>query len=232
LIYRKTRTAATIYTRTMYAYRRLPARLAVMWLGICAPLAPLAADTNTAPLLEKLLKLKADPAAVETMQAAGREKGAECARCHGENGISDMELVSNLAGQNPDYLLRQMNALASGARKHLSMGESLDRLSAAERESLALYYASFAVPGRVGDASSVARGALLYEKRCLSCHGRDAYGTATIPRLAGQRTDYLRWSIRNIQRGTPRRTPEMADAVRGLTGRDIADLADYLPTLP
>lgn len=40
-----------------------------------------------------------------------------CVRCHGANGVSPNDLWPNLAGQNLDYLRRQMQAYSSGARR-------------------------------------------------------------------------------------------------------------------
>lgn len=213
--------------------RRVAACLVILsWLGFGLFAATLAAEKDPAPLLDILLRLKADLPALEQLQTTGRKMTAECAPCHGENGLSAKELISNLAGQNPDYLLRQMEALVSGTRKHISMSPSLDKLFPEERATVALYYASLSVPAQSADAPAVARGARLYQKRCLACHGRDAYGTATVPRLAGQRRDYMRWTLAAVQRGKPRPIPEMEASCRGLSRQDIADLADYLATLP
>jgi cytochrome c553 len=216
----------------MRKFRPAAAPLVLLWLGLCQPAAALAAESDATLLLERLLKLRSDPASLELLQAEGRRQAATCARCHGENGISERELVSNLAGQNPDYLLRQMDALAGARRRHLAMVSALDGFSPADRELVALYYASMAVPPRSADAGASARGARLYEQRCLSCHGSDAYGTASVPRLAGQRTDYMRWTLANIQRGKPRPLPVMENACANLSKGDIADLAEYLSALP
>lgn len=206
--------------------------MTVLWLGTGVASAALAAEKDTATLLDILLRIKTDPAALEQLQTTGRKMTAECVPCHGGNGITDTALISNLAGQNPDYLLLQFEALISGTRKHLSMSASLGKLFPEERATIALYYASLAVPARPAETTAMARGARLYEELCLKCHGRDAYGTATVPRLAGQRTDYMRWTLANIQRGKPRSIPIMEGACRALSKRDIADLADYLSALP
>lgn len=222
---------ARIYFARMQTRRRLHL-FAACWLGFGAASPLPAADKDTAPLLDILLRFKSDPAALEQLQDTGRKMTAECVPCHGENGLADKELISNLAGQNPDYLRLQIEALTSGTRKHIAMSSSLEKLFPEERATVALYFASLAVPARPVEAAAQARGGEIYANRCRSCHGPDAYGTATVPRLAGQRTDYLRWTITNIQRGKPRPVPVMEDSCRGLTRRDIADLADFLSALP
>jgi cytochrome c553 len=206
--------------------------IAASWFVLGAAWAAPVPEKDPVPLLDILLRLKSDAAALERLQERGRQMAAECVSCHGENGIATKELMTNLAGQNPDYLLRQIEALISGDRKHIAMSSSLEKLVPEERAAVALYYASLPVPARPAETTATARGAGLYEKGCMSCHGRDAYGTATIPRLAGQRADYLRWTLANIQRGKPRPVPEMQAVCRDLTRDDIANLAAYLSALP
>ncbi len=42
--------------------------------------------------------------------AAGKEKAAVCAACHGANGIALMPSYPNLAGQNAPYLISSLKA--------------------------------------------------------------------------------------------------------------------------
>lgn len=48
--------------------------------------------------------------------AAGKQKSSACAGCHGVNGVSDVGIFPNLAGQKPEYLIAQLTAFKSGAR--------------------------------------------------------------------------------------------------------------------
>ncbi len=53
--------------------------------------------------------------------AAGKSKAAQCAACHGANGIAVMPETPNLAGQVEDYLVKALKDYRSGARKHDQM---------------------------------------------------------------------------------------------------------------
>ena len=50
--------------------------------------------------------------------AAGRAKARACAVCHGQLGVSGATDTPNLAGQPASYLVQQLRAYRSGARKH------------------------------------------------------------------------------------------------------------------
>lgn len=87
------------------------------------------------------------PAAAGGSIAAGKEKSASCAACHGEKGMSSMAavpgmVIPNLAGQYADYLAHTLKAYRSGARKNPTMNGLAAALSDQDIEDLAAYYAS------------------------------------------------------------------------------------------
>ncbi len=74
--------------------------------------------------------------------AAGKAKAGACAGCHGAKGISANPVWPNLAGQKDAYLVKQMKAFKSGARKDPMMGPMSKPLSDADMANLAAYYSS------------------------------------------------------------------------------------------
>lgn len=66
----------------------------------------------------------------------------ECMACHGDDGIAKDKDVPHLAGQNFDYLLRQMHAFRSGRRPHKEMRVMSRLMSDEEMREIADYYAS------------------------------------------------------------------------------------------
>lgn len=80
--------------------------------------------------------------------AAGAAISAQCAACHGSNGISPDTSTPNLAGQHYQYLLSQIEAYKSGTRKNPIMNEMTKPLSQEQMEDLAAYFASIVI--RVG----------------------------------------------------------------------------------
>lgn len=73
--------------------------------------------------------------------AAGKAKSAQCAACHGAAGVSAMGMYPNLAGQQEQYLAKQISDFRSGARKDPTMNAMVAALTDADTANLAAYYA-------------------------------------------------------------------------------------------
>ncbi|BCQ26947.1 c-type cytochrome (plasmid) [Caballeronia sp. NK8] len=73
---------------------------------------------------------------------AGRAKVAQCAACHGIDGMSKLPEAPNLAGQTEEYLVKALNDFRSGERKNEMMSMMAKTLSDADIANLAAYYHS------------------------------------------------------------------------------------------
>ena len=74
--------------------------------------------------------------------AAGSEKSAVCAACHGEAGISPTPVWPNLAGQHADYLVQALHEYQNGERKHPVMTAQAAPLKKDDIKLIAAYYAA------------------------------------------------------------------------------------------
>ncbi len=74
--------------------------------------------------------------------AAGKQKSAACAACHGADGNSTAPDFPRIAGQQPDYIVHALSAYKSGARKDPVMGAMAASLSKQDMEDLAEYFSS------------------------------------------------------------------------------------------
>jgi cytochrome c553 len=80
---------------------------------------------------------------VERAQAGDlSEVLAQCAACHGVDGIAKSADVPHLAGQQELYLFNQIKAFRSGARPHKEMRFMSRQLSDAEMREIARHYAA------------------------------------------------------------------------------------------
>ena len=129
-----------------------------------------------------------------------------CAACHGMNGISQSPMVPNLAGQQKDYLVNQLQDYRDHTRSNLYgvqyMWGMARSLTDKQIQELADYF-SKQTPVKASivnaDDPQLARGKEIFEKgipeqgviQCNSCHGPSGEGMATFPRLAGQKAYYL-----------------------------------------
>lgn len=66
----------------------------------------------------------------------------ECAYCHGDAGIAKDMDVPHLAGQQREYLYKQLQAFRSGKRAHKEMRTMSRQMTDAETRMIADYYAS------------------------------------------------------------------------------------------
>ena len=67
---------------------------------------------------------------------------AQCAACHGAEGIAKDVEIPNLAGQHDRYLVTQLQNFRSGKRPHKEMRYMARSISLAEAQALSAYYAS------------------------------------------------------------------------------------------
>ena len=165
----------------------------------------------------------------------GRQKAQVCGACHGADGNSPTPTVPSLAGQPRQFLVTALFMYREGRRKNPIMSPFADKLSNADLNDLAAWYASqkMAPPTRKAAPDKVAQGKALSEKNnCTACHTPTLVGQQQMPRLAGQHHDYLLDQLRQF-RATTRGDMDgtMTSAVQALTPADIEVLAEYLSTL-
>lgn len=185
------------------------------------------------------------PAAAEAAGDAvdrGRRLAAPCVACHGDDGNSAVPSYPSIAGQNPRYLLQQMQLMRSGERPAPLMAGQLDAMTDRELADLAAYYA--AQTGQAGQANAdrlalgeaIYRGGLLAKgvPACSACHAPDGSGNALagFPRLSGQQVDYVVDQLRAYREGL-RTTDEaysgmMRQTVANLNDGELAAVANYI----
>jgi cytochrome c553 len=91
------------------------------------------------PIAAALLVALPGPAAALD-KAALADLLAQCAACHGAEGIARDVEVPNLAGQHDVYLLNQLHNFRSGRRPHKEMRYMSRHTGDAELEAIARYY--------------------------------------------------------------------------------------------
>lgn len=189
-------------------------------------------------LLAAALLAAAFPAAAQDA-ARGRALAAQhqCAACHGENGRSALAGIPSLAGQLAEFTTIQMILFREGLRQVPPMNQAAAGMADKDIEDLAAYFASLP-PGPPEDRSPrdpalFARGeALAGPRHCGVCHLPDFRGRNQVPRLTGQREDFLAETLKAYRDG--RRAgvdTQMNGAVVGLGDAEMAALAHYLAHL-
>lgn len=160
-------------------------------------------------------------------------KARNCGQCHGAQGVSATANIPSLAGHPEEFVTLQLILFREGLRDTPPMPALAAGLSDQQVEDLAAFYASLA-PGHLDrpsrDAARYEAGAALAETlRCGTCHLAQFQGRAQMPRLTGQREDYLAHALTQYRDGTRRGTDTNMNAVMyGVGEAEIAALAHFM----
>jgi len=176
--------------------------------------------------------------------AAGKEKTAVCAGCHGVDGNSIAPTFPNLAGQHIDYLAKEMGYFKDGSRKNAIMAPMVAALSDQDMADLAAYYAQ--QTGKVGsiDAATVAGGEKIYRggnaetgvAACMACHGPSGKGNpqANMPKLSGQQSAYVLDRLKRFKLGDHSGNSNsqiMEDVAKRMSESEMQAVANYVSAL-
>ncbi len=185
---------------------------------------------------------------------------AQCAACHGVNGVSIVPAQPNLGGQNVKYLYKQLVNFKAGYRKNGIMQSQVANLSQQDLANVAGYYTEqepwgvgFGNPATTAEATKIflggdkSRGVI----GCAGCHGPDAAGNvwAAFPRLGGQHSQYIATQLKlfraagrddDVASDDQKRYNDaakegdmgmMQTVASKLSDRDIRILADYVSAI-
>jgi cytochrome c553 len=189
----------------------------------------------------------AAPAAQSTATPAAAAPAASatppCEACHGAHG-EGMEAahVPRIAGQTAEYLKKQLDDYASGARDNPIMSNFAKELSEQQRAKFAARYATMTAPhittAQAASAARLTRGHQLAHQgdearrvqACNACHGPDGVGVPhAAPYLAGQSAEYLASALKAFQEGA--RKNDAGALMRSVAARlnddDIAAVSGY-----
>ena len=164
---------------------------------------------------------------------APQERLTPCLACHGAGGQSQTPDVPSLGGQPAFYLTVQILMFREGMRVAAPMNEMLKGASDDDLRAMADALAALPPPKPTADApdpvlATRARD-LVARNRCNVCHRPDFSGDENVPRLAGQREDYLLKSLRGYKDNSRHGyDTQMADVVEPLADADFIALAHFL----
>jgi cytochrome c553 len=168
-----------------------------------------------------------------------------CSSCHGLSGRSISPTFPNLAGQQFEYIVEQLQAFRDHTRAdphaHTYMWGMAARLSDRTIDGLANYFSgqqpASATPG---DPVLIAAGQKIFQEgisdskrtvpACMSCHGDKGQGAGTIPRLADQHPGYIEEQLGNF--ATMSRANEiMHFNSENMTPEEMREVAAYVGSL-
>jgi cytochrome c553 len=159
----------------------------------------------------------------------------QCASCHGANGRSELPLTPVLAGLPSLYAITQLFLFREGRRSNEAMTAVAKSLTDDDLRGFSDFIGTLPpVPAPAAatpaDRDRMARGRVLAEQhKCTFCHGADLAGGQQVPRIAGQKEDYLQFTLRGFRAGTrPGYTQAMTATVSQIPVEDLDTLAYYV----
>ncbi|MCK2185643.1 c-type cytochrome [Halomonas getboli] len=174
--------------------------------------------------------------------AAGQQKAAACAACHGQQGVGITPAFPNLAGQQASYLAKQIMDIRDGKRQVPQMAGQVDDFSDQDAWDVAAHFAAMepALGQADPDPALVERGRELYHAgdleqgipACAACHTPTGagIGSAGYPALSGQQRDYVVTTLQAFAAGERANDPNaiMRDIAAKMSDRDMEAVANYV----
>ena len=177
---------------------------------------------------------------------AGRALYGTCVACHGADGAGNPALnAPALAGQDGDYLARQIRHFQGGIRgsdPRDTLGRQMQGMAATLTNDQAIadlvaFIATLQPPETAAVDYDKRNGEVQYNASCGACHGPKAGGNAALnsPNLAVLDSAYLRRQYQNFQAGIRGAHPEdkygrqmqmMASMLA--TEKDLEDVIGYI----
>jgi cytochrome c553 len=169
--------------------------------------------------------------------AKGQATAQVCAACHTADGSRGSPANPIIAGQHPEYLVKQLQEFKSGKRNNAVMKGFASTLSDQDMKNVAAFYASkSAKPGFAKDKELVKLGERIWRggiadkavPACAGCHGPNGAGIpAQYPRMGGQHADYTEAQMIAFRSGARANNAQMSAIAAKLSDREIRAVADY-----
>ncbi len=171
-----------------------------------------------------------------------------CAACHGADGNSPAAANPKLAGQNADYLFKQMKNFkgADGKqpeRANAIMNGMIAPYTEEQMRDLAAYFSAQTLKGeQAKNRETIEAGQKLYRAgnmakglpACAACHGPAGAGIpAQYPRIGGQYAEYLEAQLKSFRDDTRANDPNkmMRMVAIKMTDAEIKAVSDYIAGL-
>ena len=158
-----------------------------------------------------------------------------CAACHGADGRSEIAGTPVLAGQYSLYTITQLFLFREGRRTNEAMVALAKPMTDADLRGFSDFIGTLApvpapAPATPPDAARMSQGqALAQQHKCVFCHGSALDGGQGVPRIGGQKEEYLRATLHGFKSGErPGYTRAMSEALSQVPVEDLDLLAYYV----
>ncbi|MBI5920636.1 MAG: cytochrome c4 [Betaproteobacteria bacterium] len=174
---------------------------------------------------------------------------AVCSACHNTDGNSVISTNPKLAGQQPEYLLKQMKDFKGDGGKPARINPVMNAMIAAYNEEQMRDIAAYLSEqkpkgGKAKNYETIEFGRKIYRAgdqarglpACAGCHGPAGAGIPGLfPRIAGQFPEYTEAQLKSFRAGDNSRTNDpnmmMRMVTHGMSNVVIRAVSDYIAGL-
>ena len=182
------------------------------------------------------------PAPVPADPAKGKLIAEQiCAACHGVDGNSVAAANPVLAGQHPDYIVKQLTEFKSGKRNNAIMLGMASSLSGQDMKNVAAWFGTQKPKAREAqDPKTMEAGRAIYRTgiasakvpACMACHGPAGNGMPSqYPRVGSQFGSYIEAQMLAFKKGERANNPIMTDIAKRMSDNDIKTVSNYISGL-
>jgi len=184
-------------------------------------------------LEQQLVRMASDEGIRQQFSRSMKFRTQICQRCHGVDGHSRNGRCPNLAGQNPAYLVQQLQHFSDGQRQDFQMQSIVKKMTDADKVAVAIYFARMSpYPTATKRSERAAKGEVIFHARCAQCHGQQGQGEYGYPRLAGQLPGYISMTLHEFRKPNSRRRITIMSAIAStLSEVEINALAAYISAM-
>ncbi len=167
--------------------------------------------------------------------------GQVCVACHAADGNSTTPANPKIAGQHPEYLIKQLQEFKSGKRENAVMKGFAAAMSDEDMRNVSYWLAGQkANNGFSSDKDLIRMGERIYRggiadrqiAACTACHGPTGTGIPSqYPRISGQHTDYTAAQLNGFRSGARNNNAQMTGVAAKLNDKEIKAVSDYIAGL-
>jgi len=157
-----------------------------------------------------------------------------CVSCHGEDGRPVVENVPILFGQEFYYMFVQLRDYAADRRENEIMTPIAKELDRKQMEALAKYFSEQTWPTiqfSTSDQDNATGQTVGTAGQCPQCHLGGYNGNSRVPRLAGQKPDYLAKTMLDFKNRVRKNAPDKSSLLSEFSEDDLKAMANYLAGL-
>ncbi|QLG88896.1 cytochrome c4 [Chitinibacter bivalviorum] len=164
-----------------------------------------------------------------------------CAACHGADGNSVVSANPSLAGQHPEYIVKQLTEFKAQKRKNPVMLGMATPLSNEDMANVAAYFSQQKPKDRgASNKELIEAGKKIYRAgvasknvpACMACHGPAGAGIpGQYPRLSSQHGAYTVAQLTAFRNGERANNQPMMEIAGKLSDNEIKAVAEYIQSL-